>query len=116
MIIRRVFLDEKRLKAVVSLVIDDNEFTIHDVKIIRTEERWFVAMPSEQILVSGSAHEVEFRDIAHPIGPENRAKLEKAVFLRYREYLFAKEWLHGEGQYADDLQEIEEELARLGAA
>ncbi len=74
--IRRL-LQEGRLRAVVSVTID-NELAIHDIKVIEGTERLFVAMPSRKE-VSGT-----YRDIAHPISPAARRQLEQAVLDAYQ--------------------------------
>ena len=51
---------EGKLKAVVSITIDD-EFVVHDIKVIEGEKGLFIAMPSKKAL------DGEYRDIAHPI-------------------------------------------------
>ena len=71
---------EGKMRAVVSITIDD-EFVVHDIKIIEGVKGLFIAMPSRR------AVDGEFRDIAHPIGQEMRQKLETAVFSAYDDYL-----------------------------
>lgn len=56
--IRRVE-KEGKMKAVVSITIDE-EFVVHDIKIIEGEKGLFIAMPSRKAAVG------EYRDIAHP--------------------------------------------------
>ena len=51
---------EGKMKAVVSITID-NEFVVHDIKIIEGDKGYFIAMPSRK------ASDGEYRDIAHPI-------------------------------------------------
>ena len=75
--IRKLPTDGK-MKAIVSVTFDD-EIVIHDIKIIEGAESLFIAMPSRKI-PNG-----EFRDIAHPINSEARAKIEQAVFAKYEE-------------------------------
>ena len=70
---------EGRLKAIVSVTYD-NEFVIHDVKIIEGNTGTdFIAMPSRK------TPDGEYKDIAHPIHAQAREKLEKAIFERYAE-------------------------------
>lgn len=73
----RRLLQEGRLRAVVSVTVDD-EIAIHDIKVIEGPERLFVAMPSRKE-TSGI-----FRDIAHPISPGARRQFEDAVLNAYR--------------------------------
>ena len=71
---------EGKLKAVVSITMDE-EFVVHDIKVIEGPQRLFVAMPSRKD-ESGT-----FRDIAHPITPQARRALETAILDAYRQYL-----------------------------
>ncbi len=73
----RRLLKDGRLRAVVSVTVDD-ELAIHDIKVIEGPERLFVAMPSRKE-VNGI-----FRDIAHPISPGARHRLEDAVLDAYK--------------------------------
>lgn len=73
----RRLLEEGRLRAVVSVTVD-NELAIHDIKVIEGPERLFVAMPSRRE-PSGI-----FRDIAHPISPAARHRFEEAILAAYR--------------------------------
>ena len=73
----RRLLQEGRLRAVVSVTVDD-EFAIHDIKVIEGPERLFVAMPSRK-----EANGM-FRDIAHPISPEARHRFEDAILDAYQ--------------------------------
>lgn len=61
-----------RLRAVVSVTFDD-AFVVHDIKVIRSGGRLFLAMPSRK-LADGT-----FSDIAHPISPVLRNELERQV-------------------------------------
>lgn len=77
--IRRL-LTEGRLRAIVSITIDE-QLAIHDIKVIEGPERLFVAMPSRK------EENGTFRDIAHPISLEARAALEDSIMSAYNEYL-----------------------------
>jgi len=68
--------DEGRMKAIVSITLDE-EFVIHDVRVIEGNTGLFVAMPSKR--TPGG----EFRDIAHPIKSETRQHIEKEVVDAY---------------------------------
>lgn len=67
---------EGRMKAIVSITLDD-EFVIHDVRIVDGNNGLFVAMPSRK------TPEGEFRDIAHPINSQTRERLQAAVLEAY---------------------------------
>jgi stage V sporulation protein G len=67
---------EGRMKAIVSITLD-NEFVIHDVRIVDGNNGLFVAMPSRKT-PSG-----EFRDIAHPINSTTRERIQTVVLDAY---------------------------------
>jgi len=67
---------EGKMKAVVSVTFD-NEFVVHDIKVIESQNGLFIAMPSRK------TPEGEFRDIAHPINATTREKLQKAILEKY---------------------------------
>ena len=67
---------ENRMKAVASVTFD-NEFVIHDIKVIESQNGLFIAMPSKKTPTG------VFKDIAHPINQETREKIEKAIFDEY---------------------------------
>ena len=73
---------EGKLKAVVSITID-NEFVVHDIKVIEGEKGLFIAMPSKKDL------DGEYRDIAHPINSGTREKIQNTILDRYQESLEA---------------------------
>ena len=77
--VRRV-AKEGKLKAVVSITIDD-EFVVHDIKVIEGEKGLFIAMPSKKAL------DGEYRDIAHPINSSTREKIRGTILERYKEVL-----------------------------
>ena len=68
--------DEGKMKAIVSVTFD-NEFVVHDIKIIEGQNGLFIAMPSRKM------GEGDFRDIAHPINSETRTRLQDAIFSEY---------------------------------
>lgn len=71
---------EGKMKAVVSITIDD-EFVVHDIKIIEGEKGLFIAMPSKRSL------DGEYRDIAHPINSGTREKIQNTILERYKDAL-----------------------------
>ncbi len=75
--VRQVF-DEGKMKARVSITFD-NQFVIHEIKVIEGENGVFIAMPSKKL--SGG----EFKDIAHPINKETRVMLQDAILKAYEE-------------------------------
>ena len=68
---------EGKMKAVVSITIDD-EFVVHDIKVIEGEKGLFIAMPSSK------ANDGEYRDIAHPINSATREKIQNMILEKYK--------------------------------
>lgn len=75
--------DEGKMKAVVSITFDD-EFVVHDIKIIEGQNGLFIAMPSRKM------GEGDFRDIAHPLVSETRNKIRDAIFEEYDKVMAQK--------------------------
>nr|WP_317282929.1 septation regulator SpoVG [uncultured Sellimonas sp.] len=71
---------EGKLKAVVSITMDE-EFVVHDIKVIEGEKGLFIAMPSKK------AVDGEYRDIAHPINSETRNRIQSIILERYEQAL-----------------------------
>lgn len=67
---------EGKMKAVVSVTFD-NEFVVHDIKIIESQTGLFVAMPSRK------TPDGEFKDIAHPINAAAREKIQNSILEKY---------------------------------
>ena len=65
-----------RMKAVATVTFDD-EFVVHDVRVVESKNGLFIAMPSKKT-PSG-----EYRDIAHPINPATRDKIQTSVLAAY---------------------------------
>ena len=68
------------MKAVVSITIEE-EFVVHDIKVIEGEKGLFIAMPSRK------ATDGEYRDIAHPINSETREKIQGIILQKYEQVL-----------------------------
>ena len=68
---------EGKMKAVVSITIDD-EFVVHDIKVIEGEKGLLIAMPSRK------ANDGEYRDIAHPINSATREKIQNMILEKYK--------------------------------
>ena len=69
---------EGKLKAIASVTFDE-EFVVHDIKIIEGEKGLFIAMPSK------CSADGEYIDIAHPINSETRGKLQSTILKKYQE-------------------------------
>ena len=75
---------EGKMKAVVSITIDE-EFVIHDIKIIEGEKGMFIAMPSRK------RAEGEYKEIAHPIKSSTRELIQNLILQKYNEELLCSE-------------------------
>ena len=71
---------EGKMKAVVSITIDD-EFVVHDIKVIEGEKGLFIAMPSRR------ATDGEYRDIAHPINSVTRDRIQTMILDKYQDVM-----------------------------
>ncbi|MBE5832850.1 MAG: septation regulator SpoVG [Butyrivibrio sp.] len=65
-----------KMRAVVSVTFD-NEFVVHDIKVIEGERGLFIAMPSKK------STDGEYRDIAHPINSDMRKTLQDTILEAY---------------------------------
>ncbi len=76
----RKITKEGKMKAIVSITLDD-EFVVHDIKVIEGEKGLFIAMPSKK------ATDGEYRDIAHPINSSTREVIQRIILGAYRKAL-----------------------------
>ncbi len=76
----RKITKEGKMKAIVSITLDD-EFVVHDIKVIEGEKGLFIAMPSKK------ATDGEYRDIAHPINSSTRENLQRVILESYEKAL-----------------------------
>lgn len=77
--VRRVNRDGK-MRAVVSVTFD-NEFVVHDIRVVEGVNGYFVAMPSRK------GNDGEHRDIAHPITSNTRGMIQDAVLKAYQSFM-----------------------------
>lgn len=75
-------VNEDKLKAYATITLDDC-FVVRDLKIIQGLSGVFVAMPAKK------RKDGSFRDIAHPLNQEMRAKVESKVIGTYEKALEA---------------------------
>ena len=75
---------EGKMKAVVSITIDE-DFVVHDIKVIEGDKGLFIAMPSRK------AADGEYRDIAHPINSDTRERIQTLILQKYQETMAAEE-------------------------
>lgn len=80
----RKIAKEGKMKAIVSITLDD-EFVVHDIKVIEGEKGLFIAMPSKK------ASDGEYRDIAHPINSDTRDRIQSAILTSYERALLEPE-------------------------
>lgn len=80
----RKITKEGKMKAIVSITIDD-EFVVHDIKVIEGEKGLFIAMPSKK------ATDGEYRDIAHPINSGTRERIQRIILESYENALIEPE-------------------------
>ena len=73
--IRKISTDGK-MKAIVSVTLD-NEFVVHDIKVIEGQNGLFIAMASRK------TPDGEFKDIAHPINTTTREKIQTSILNAY---------------------------------
>lgn len=71
---------EGKMKAVVSITID-NEFAVHDIKVIEGEKGLFIAMPSRKVA------DGDYRDIVHPINQPARERIQTLILDAYEKAL-----------------------------
>lgn len=74
--VRLLKKEEGKLKAVASIIID-NDFVVHDIKVIEGNDGCFIVMPSRK------ANDGEYRDIAHPLKTEVREDLKAKILAAY---------------------------------
>ena len=76
----RKIAKEGKMKAIVSITLD-NEFVVHDIKVIEGDKGLFIAMPSKK------AADGEYRDIAHPINSATRDHIQRIILESYEKAL-----------------------------
>ena len=80
----RKIAKEGKMKAIVSVTLDD-EFVVHDIKVIEGEKGLFIAMPSRKTT------DGEYRDIAHTINSETRQQMQDVILREYEKAIPAEE-------------------------
>ena len=76
----RKIAKDGRMKAVVSITLDE-EFDVHDIKVIEGDKGLFIAMPSKRTA------DGEYKDIAHPINSSTRDAIQKVILESYEKAL-----------------------------
>ena len=80
----RKIAKEGKMKAIVSITLDD-EFVVHDIKVIEGEKGLFIAMPSKK------ASDGEYRDIGQPINSDTRDRIQSTILTSYERALLEPE-------------------------
>lgn len=80
----RKIASEGKMKAIVSVTFD-NEFVVHDIKVIEGQNGLFIAMPSRK------TPDGEFKDIAHPINTSTREKIQTSILEAYEKAVLEDE-------------------------
>lgn len=78
--VRVVEKENSKMRGFASVTIDD-QFVVHDIRILEGDNGLFLAMPSKQIAPG------EYRDIAHPINAEARKVFSDAILAEYENEL-----------------------------
>ena len=76
----RKLAKEGKMRAIVSITLDD-EFVVHDIKVIEGEKGLFIAMPSRKTTTG------EYKDIAHPINSQTRDQIQEEILKEYQKAL-----------------------------
>ena len=74
--VKKIEKENSRMKGIASILLDDI-IAIHDIRIISGDNGLFVAMPSRKTAAG------DYRDIVHPISPEGREMIDKAILAEY---------------------------------
>ena len=94
----RKLTDEGKMKSIVSVTFDD-EFVVHDIKVIEGRNGLFVAMPSRKM------GEGDFRDIAHPLTSETRNRIKDTILEAYEKALAERNAREAEIEEAGEAEE-----------
>ena len=78
--VRIVEKDNSKMRGFAQVTIDD-QFVVHDIRILEGNNGLFLAMPSKQVAPG------EYRDIAHPINQEARQLFSDAILAEYEKEL-----------------------------
>lgn len=73
-------VDEEKLRAFVSIVID-RCFMVNDIKVINGRDGLFISMPSRR------KKNGKFKDVAHPLNNETRQMIEGMILTEYQQAL-----------------------------
>ena len=91
----RKIAKEGKMKAIVSITLDD-EFVVHDIKVIEGEKGLFIAMPSRKTTTG------EYKDIAHPINSQTREQIQEIILKEYQQALTEEAQTETSFDYQDE--------------
>ncbi len=91
----RKIAKEGKMKAIVSITLDD-EFVVHDIKVIEGEKGLFIAMPSRKTTTG------EYKDIAHPINSQTREQIQDIILKEYQQALTEEDQTETGFDYQDE--------------
>ena len=91
----RKLAKEGKMKAIVSITLDD-EFVVHDIKVIEGEKGLFIAMPSRKTTTG------EYRDVAHPINSQTREQIQEIILKEYQKALSEEDAKSDAGDDGED--------------
>ena len=91
----RKIAKEGKMKAIVSITLDD-EFVVHDIKVIEGEKGLFIAMPSRKTTTG------EYKDIAHPINSQTREQIQDIILKEYQQALTEEDQTETSFDYQDE--------------
>lgn len=74
--VKLVARSDNKLRGIASIVID-NDFVVHDIKIIEGSNGCFIVMPSRK------TPDGKYRDVAHPLRTEVRDHISNTVLSAY---------------------------------
>src|SRR5688572_4378800 len=99
-------VEEERLKAYVSIVLDDC-FLVSDLKIIQGPNGVFVSMPSKR------KKNGEFKDIAHPLNRDTRERMERRILSEYERVRAEPQAARAEEVPVEEPEPAPQEVARV---
>lgn len=77
--VRKIYPTGK-MRGIVSVTFDE-EFVVHDIKVIEGQSGYFIAMPSRK------TPDGDFKDICHPINSNTRKEIQSIVLDAYEKAL-----------------------------
>lgn len=95
--IRKVEKENSRMKGIATVYLDEN-FVVHDIRIIEGDNGLFIAMPSRKTPTG-------YKDVAHPITQEVRNMFSEKILEAYEN---AEDYVPEEKEEAEEKEDTEE--------